>query len=85
MSDKLCAAVDSVSTPALSDQLTKWADGAALAAHTQRDAVNRPTQEPSDVEANVNRAANMVDEAGSALAEMCPDLREVLHSDNATG
>ncbi|QUR66759.1 hypothetical protein [Mycobacterium spongiae] len=76
MSNDIQAAARSVSTPALQDQLGKWAQGTALLADIQRDSANRPTpSNPSAVEdANYYRAAVMTHEATQALLEACPNM-----------
>jgi hypothetical protein len=80
MSDKLRAAANSVSAPAFKDNFNKWADGAALTAQLERDAISRPVQIelPPDAQANMRNAAIMTDEASGALLQACPDVRREL-------
>jgi hypothetical protein len=84
MSEKLRAAANCVSTPAFRDNFNEWADGAALTAQLQRDAViiNRPAEIelPSDEQANMREAAIMTDEASGALLQACPDVRRELRA-----
>lgn len=79
MSDNIRAAVGSVSSPALKDQLGKWAQGTALLATSQRDSVNRPPQSnPSTSEdADYYHAAVMTHEATAALIQACPNMPRV--------
>ena len=76
MSDKLRAAADSISTPSVKNDVSKWADGAALTAQIQRDSVNRPLQQqPSPNEdADSQRSAVMVYQATSDLRRACPNM-----------
>jgi hypothetical protein len=80
MSDKLRAAANSVSAPEFKDNFNKWADGAALTAQLERDAVSRPIQIelPPDTQENMRNAAVMTDEASGALLQACPDVRREL-------
>lgn len=76
MGDKLRAAADSVSAPAVKEQLNKWADGIALSARLERESANRPpgTPPPPDYHDNSLRAAVLPYEATGALMKMCPDM-----------
>lgn len=72
MSDRIRAAASSVSAPDLKDQLTKWADGAALSAKAQRDAATAAT--PAGGDADTMRAAQLTFDATAALRKTCPNL-----------
>ncbi|KAA1248419.1 hypothetical protein F0Q45_20715 [Mycobacterium simiae] len=79
MSDDIRAASGSVSSPALKNQLGKWAQGTALLANSQRDYANRPPQmNPSSGEdADYYHAAVMTYEAAQALLMACPNMPPV--------
>src|SRR5215218_7433155 len=47
MADKLRTSAQEVSSPTIKENLTKWAEGAAMVAQSQRDAASRPPQGPS--------------------------------------
>ncbi|ORB50530.1 hypothetical protein BST42_20250 [Mycolicibacterium rhodesiae] len=72
MSDKIRAAASSVTAPDLEDQLSKWADGAALSAKAQRDAATAPA--PAGGDADTMRAAQLTFDATAALGKSCPNL-----------
>lgn len=76
MSETIRAATGSVSSPALKDQLGKWAQGTSLLANSQRDSVTRPPQpNPSQGDdANYYRASAMAHEATAALLQACPNM-----------
>ncbi|WP_133057978.1 hypothetical protein [Mycolicibacterium vulneris] len=75
MSDNIRAAAGSVSSPALKDQLGKWAQGTALLANSQRDSANRPAQpNPSSEDANYYHGAVMTHDATAALLQACPNM-----------
>lgn len=80
MSDKLRAAANSVSSPAVRDQLTKWSEGVALTAQIQRGSVDRPLQvsPPPDLQAQIQRAAVLTGQATDALLKSCPNARASL-------
>ena len=77
MSDRIRAAAASVSAPALKEQLTTWADGTALSAKTQLNAVTGPATDTGAGAgaADMVRAAQLTYNATSALAKSCPALR----------
>lgn len=76
MSETIRAATGSVSSPALKDQLEKWAQGTALLSESQRDSATRPPQpNPSQGEdANYYHASVMTHEASAALLQACPNM-----------
>lgn len=80
MSEKLRAAASSVSSPAVRDQLTKWSEGVTLTAQIQRGSVDRPLQAnpPGDLQAQIQRAAVLTDQATGALVQSCPNARASL-------
>ncbi len=76
MGDKLRTAADSVSTPAVKEELNKWADSMALAVQLQRDSVNQApgfASPPSD-EATFIDASKTMYEAAVVLNEACPGM-----------
>lgn len=80
MGDKLRAAADKVSSPAIKGQLTKWSQGVAQTAQIQRGSEDRPLQvDPSaDLQAQIQHAAAMTGEATDALLRACPGARDSL-------
>ncbi|MCH9728541.1 MAG: hypothetical protein K0U84_02460, partial [Actinomycetia bacterium] len=65
-----------VSTPAIKDELSKWADATALSAQLQRDSANRPpgVETPPNDEAALEDAVTTIDDATSALNEACSGM-----------
>jgi hypothetical protein len=76
VSDKLRAAANSVATPALKDNLNKWAEGAALLSRIQRDSANRASGlEPQSADgATFVKGSVMIHEATAALLKVCPNM-----------
>jgi hypothetical protein len=70
MSDRIKTAAASVSVPAIKEQLTKWADGAALSAKAQHGASTLSASDTGD--ADMMRAARLTYDATAALAKVCP-------------
>lgn len=79
MSDNIRAAAGSVASPALKDQLGKWAQGTTLLANSQRDSANRPPQPipASGDDPNYYQAAVLTHEATQALQKACPNMPRV--------
>ncbi|QUR66005.1 hypothetical protein [Mycobacterium spongiae] len=75
MSDKARAGADAVSTPALRQDLNKWADGFALFAQLQRDAIQQPFEvgwQPGEL-ADLNEAGDLIYDTANDLRQMCPN------------
>lgn len=81
MSDGLRAAADSVSTTESKEALIQWADGAALTARLQRDAVVHPSEQASDAEAQIREAISLIAQGTDTLIKNCPKLRTILHEE----
>lgn len=79
MSDNIRAAAGSVSNPALKDQLTKWAQGTALLANSQRNSTNfpAPSGRSPGQDADYYNAAVTTHEATEALVKACPKMPRV--------
>ena len=74
MSDKARAGADSVSTPALKQDLNKWAEGFALFAQLQRDATGQPAHESGKPgrQPDLDQAGDLIYNTAADLQEACP-------------
>jgi hypothetical protein len=72
MSDKIRSGEARVSASEIKDELEQWAQGTALSAKLQRDAVDQ-SQQPSD-DADFVRAGKIAYNATAALHVACPNM-----------